>query len=82
MVAVATILLGMALLVVGSATQGGASAGGFILIGPIPFVFGAGPSGSVLALLAVVVGVMMVVVLLYYSMAYRSQQVEDEEIHK
>lgn len=78
---VAAVVVGMALFVAGTATEGGASTGGFILIGPVPIVFGTGPSGSVLALLAVIVGVMTVVVLAYY-IGHRPWLEEDEETHK
>ena len=59
-------LLGFALIVVGSATQGGASAGGVIFIGPFPITFGSGPNGSSLALVSVVIGgVMLALVILW-----------------
>ena len=54
---------GVILVAVGAAGQGNASAGGFVLIGPIPIVFGSGSNGGVLALLSVVLGVIMVALL-------------------
>ena len=60
------LLLGFALIILGSAIQGGASAGGVIFIGPFPIVFGSGPNGSTLALLSVVIGgVMLVLAILW-----------------
>jgi len=59
-------LLGFALIIVGSATQGGASAGGVIFIGPFPIAFGSGQNGSSLALVSVVIGgVMLALVILW-----------------
>jgi uncharacterized membrane protein len=59
-------LLGFALIIVGSATQGGASAGGVIFIGPFPIAFGSGPNGPSLALVSVVIGgVMLALVILW-----------------
>jgi len=59
------LILGFALIVIGSSTQGGASAGGVIFIGPIPIAFGSGTNGSSLALISVVIGgVMLALVML------------------
>jgi uncharacterized membrane protein len=60
-------LLGIGLLIVGAAAQGVASAGGVIFIGPVPIVFGTGPSGASLALLSVAIGVVMLVLLAFWS---------------
>lgn len=57
------IVVGLALVVLGSAVQGNVSTGGFILIGPFPIVFGTGPDGGQLAVLAVAVTLLMVVLL-------------------
>ena len=54
------ILLGFALIIIGSAAQGSASTGGVVFIGPFPIVFGSGPNGSSLALVSVVIGGVMV----------------------
>jgi uncharacterized membrane protein len=43
---------------------GSASFGGFILIGPIPIIFGAGPEATWLALFAMILGVISIVVFL------------------
>jgi uncharacterized membrane protein len=55
------ILVGMALVVLGSASQGSVSVGGFILIGPFPIVFGTGTNSGQLAALALAVGLLMLV---------------------
>jgi uncharacterized membrane protein len=43
---------------------GSSSSGGFILIGPIPIVFGSGPNSSTLASVALAISAVMVVVYL------------------
>ncbi|MEM2767900.1 MAG: DUF131 domain-containing protein [Candidatus Bathyarchaeia archaeon] len=45
-------------------SEGSASFGGFVLIGPFPIVFGAGPEATWLALFAIILGVLSVVILL------------------
>jgi uncharacterized membrane protein len=60
----AIILVGMVLIVLGSASQGNGSTGGFVLIGPFPIVFGTGPGGGQLASLALALGLLMVALLL------------------
>jgi uncharacterized membrane protein len=60
-------LLGLALIIVGSATQGSASAGGVIFIGPFPIVFGSGPNGSSLALVSVVIGGVMIALVILWG---------------
>jgi uncharacterized membrane protein len=42
-------------------TGGSSSSGGFILIGPIPIVFGNGPNSGMLASVALVISVVVVV---------------------
>lgn len=61
------ILLGFALIIVGSATGGTASAGGVVFIGPFPIVFGSGPSGSSLALVSVVIGGVMIALVILWG---------------
>jgi len=61
------LLLGFAAIILGFATQGGASAGGVIFIGPFPIVFGSGPDGSSLALLSVVIGAAMLVLVILWG---------------
>jgi len=69
-------LLGFALIILGSATQGGASAGGVIFIGPFPIAFGLGPNGASLALASVVIGgVMLVLVVLWSWLVVRKRNV-------
>jgi len=59
----AIILVGVALVVLGSGPQGNISTGGFILIGPFPIVFGTGPGAGQLAELALAVGLLMLLLL-------------------
>jgi len=54
---------GFVILVASSLQGTSGSAGGFILIGPVPIVFGSGPSGTPLAALALVAGLVMLVLL-------------------
>jgi uncharacterized membrane protein len=61
------LLIGFGLIVAGSAAQSGASAGGAIFIGPFPIVFGAGPNGSSLALISVVIGAVMVALVMLWG---------------
>jgi uncharacterized membrane protein len=56
-------VVGIALVALGIAGEGGGPAGGFILIGPFPIVFGTGSNEGELALLSVLVGVLMKVIL-------------------
>lgn len=44
--------------------EGAGSFGGFILIGPVPIVFGAGPEAIWLALFAIILGILSVILLL------------------
>ena len=66
-------------MVAGSATVAGTSAGGFILIGPFPIVFGTGNNGEGLALLSVVLGVLMVALLFVMSFRLRSLTSKGQE---
>jgi uncharacterized protein (TIGR00304 family) len=63
---------GIVLLAYGAIGQGNVSAGGFILIGPLPIVFGTGNSGEELAFLSVIVGILMVVLLLKIALRFRN----------
>jgi uncharacterized membrane protein len=60
------IFLGFAVVAVGafSGAGGSSSTGGFILIGPIPIIFGSGPNSGALASIAVAISVGMIVVYL------------------
>lgn len=66
------IFLGFALIAVGAASQGNVSAGGFVLIGPFPIVFGTGASAGTLASLSIVLGVLML--LLFYFGRRRAER--------
>ena len=61
------LLAGLGLTVIGGASQGNASAGGIVFIGPFPIVFGAGPGGWVLALMSVLIGAVTVALLLFWG---------------
>ncbi|MDW8023560.1 MAG: DUF131 domain-containing protein [Nitrososphaerota archaeon] len=55
------ILVGIVLLVAAALlSEGSASFGGFVLIGPFPIVFGAGPAAPWLVLFAIILGVLTV----------------------
>jgi uncharacterized membrane protein len=62
----ALVVVGLFLVAIGSAS-GAVSAGGVVFIGPLPFVFGSGPTGDQLALVSVVIGAAMMVVLLVWA---------------
>ena len=66
------IIAGVAVLLLGSASQGGVSTGGFILIGPFPIVFGSGTNGGQLATLALAVGVLMITLVSVLAWRFRS----------
>lgn len=63
----ALVLMGFALIAVGSAGQPNASTGGFVLIGPIPIVFGTGGNGGQLALLSIFAGVILLVMVALWA---------------
>lgn len=56
-------LVGMAMVVIGSAGEGDLSTGGFVLVGPFPMVFGTGTNGGQLAALALAAGLLMLILL-------------------
>lgn len=75
-------LLGFAIVFVGflvvavgaSAGPGGPSfSGGFVLIGPIPIVFGSGPNSGTLATVGLVITVAMVAVYLLSFILWKSE---------
>ena len=77
------VVVGCALVVLGSGMQSGSSVGGIILIGPLPIVFGEGPHGELLLLLSVATGVLMVALLLLYALRQHALTDKgDEEIDK
>jgi uncharacterized membrane protein len=61
-----TVLVGFVLLIVAAVLSGEGSVnfGGFILIGPIPIVFGAGPAAPWLVLFAIILTVLSVIMFL------------------
>jgi len=59
-VGVLLLFLGFATIVLGSFTGTNATAGGFVLIGPIPIVFGSGKDAGLLAILSLAAGLIMV----------------------
>jgi uncharacterized membrane protein len=65
-VGVLIIFAGFVVVIVGAVFGAGASstAGGFILIGPIPIVFGSGPNSGMLGSVAVAISAVMVAVYL------------------
>ena len=73
-VGVAIIFVGLLVVAVGASvgSGGSGSSGGFILIGPIPIVFGSGPGSGMLAAVALVITVAMVAVYLLSFFLLRS----------
>ena len=73
---VAIISVGFLVVVLGAVLQSGgsASSGGFILIGPIPIVFGSGPNSWILAVFALVITLVMVVAYLASFLSWRSRE--------
>jgi uncharacterized membrane protein len=71
------IVAGILVVALGSAGQGGVSTGGFVLLGPIPIVFGSGPSGWQIATLALVAGILMIVLLSALAWRFRSLRGKD-----
>ncbi len=70
-VGVVLLFLGFAMIVLGSFTGSNATVGGFVLIGPIPIVFGSGKDAGLLAVLSVTAGFIMVVMV--YVMLRRTR---------
>ena len=60
----ALILVGTAIVVIGSLGSTNASAGVVVFIGPVPIVFGSGTNGGLLVLIALIAAVGMI--LLFY----------------
>ncbi len=59
---------------------GSSSSGGFILIGPIPIVFGSGPNSGMLAAVALLVTVAMVAVYFLSFLFWRSGRRREAEV--
>mgnify|MGYP001773399319 CR=1 FL=1 len=69
------IVVGLALVVasvLGAAQVQGASYGGVLLIGPIPIVFGAGPHGLQLAMVAAAISAALMILALIFLLAATS----------
>jgi uncharacterized membrane protein len=64
---VALILVGFALVFMGSLGESNASAGGVIFIGPFPIVFGSGPGGGELALISLLIGGVTIALMLLWG---------------
>ncbi|MEM3580237.1 MAG: DUF131 domain-containing protein [Candidatus Bathyarchaeia archaeon] len=62
------ILVGIIITVVAALLfgEGTSSFGGFIIVGPIPIVFGAGPAAIWLVLFAIILGILSVVLFLVF----------------
>jgi uncharacterized membrane protein len=72
---VAIIVVGFLVVALGAVGSGGSvSSGGFILIGPIPIVFGSGPHSGMLAVIGLVATVAMVGVYLLSFFVWRSRR--------
>ena len=67
------LLLGFMLVFLGSFSGGNASVGGFVLIGPLPIVFGSGRDSGLLAILSVVAGIIMIVLFYMTVLQARSR---------
>lgn len=79
------ILAGFVLVFLGSIGGTSISTGGFVMIGPVPIVFGSGTNGSIVAVLAVCMGLLMLfwfVLLARRTRAERPQTDKEEEISK
>jgi uncharacterized membrane protein len=68
----AIIFAGFLVVALGASLGGSGSSGGFILIGPIPIVFGSGPGSGTLAAVALVITVAMVALYLLSFFLWRS----------
>jgi len=71
-VGIVIMLAGMLVLGISAAGQGQASVGGAIFIGPFPIAFGAGPSGTSLALVSVVIGAVIIGLTFLWTRSLRS----------
>jgi uncharacterized membrane protein len=78
-VGVVLIFVGFLVVALGASvgSGGSSSSGGFILIGPIPIVFGNGPGSGMLATVALVITVAMVAIYLLSFFLLRSRRGRD-----
>ncbi|HEV2389595.1 MAG TPA: DUF131 domain-containing protein [Nitrososphaerales archaeon] len=79
---VAVILVGFIVVALGIFTAPGdsSSGGGFILIGPIPIVFGTGPNSGILTTVALVITAAMVGVYILSFLFWRSGGRREAEV--
>lgn len=68
------ILTGFVVVAVGAFQGGSSSGGGFILIGPVPIVFGSGPDSGTLVELGVILTVAAILLYLVPFLAWRSRR--------
>ena len=73
------LFLGFAMIVLGSFTGSNATVGGFVLIGPIPIVFGSGKDAGLLAILSVAAG-LITIVMVYLTYRQTSRMGTPEPI--
>ena len=83
-VGVAIIFVGFLVVALGTFTGpgGSSSSGGFILIGPIPIVFGSGPDSGILATVALVITAAMVALYLLSFLFWRSGGRRESEVER
>jgi uncharacterized membrane protein len=81
-VGVAIIFVGFLVVAIGTfnGPGGSSSSGGFILIGPIPIVFGSGPDSGILAAVALVVTAAIVALYLLSFLFWRSGRRREAEV--
>jgi uncharacterized membrane protein len=77
-VAFVMIFLGIVLVAVGGISGGNVSSGGVIFIGPVPIIFGSGSNGAILALIALLAGVVMIALTYLYTRRLRTRVGETE----
>lgn len=79
---IAIIFVGFVVVALGASVGTGkaTSTGGFILIGPVPIVFGTGPNSGMLAAVGVVITVAVVAVYLLSFFLWRSRRRREAEI--
>lgn len=80
-IGMALILVGFAVVSAGALTSptGSTSTGGFILIGPVPIVFGSGPNSGMLTAVGAVITVAVVAMYLASFLLWRSRRRRDAE---
>ena len=80
-VGVVLLFLGFAMIVLGSFTGSNASVGGFVLIGPVPIVFGSGKDAGSLAILSVAAG-LIVIAMVYLTLRQTRRMRTPEPIER